>query len=61
MSWYAFFEKKIVGGGTSIPDWRVHIYLVTNNRVPNLSTIRKFLTCTKKYNALEPVAIIMKT
>ena len=23
MSWYAFFEKKIVGGGTSIPDWRV--------------------------------------
>ena len=23
MSWHAFFEKKIVGGGTSIPDWRV--------------------------------------
>ena len=23
MSWYAFFEKKVVGGGTSIPDWRV--------------------------------------
>ena len=22
MPWYAFFEKKIVGGGTSIPDWK---------------------------------------
>ena len=25
MSCYAFFEKKIVGGRTSIPDWRVTV------------------------------------
>ena len=41
MSWCAFFEKINSRGGTSIPDWRVHIYktIVYSNITAQLAKV----------------------